>query len=189
MPEQKSAMSVPPGERERQNKKQSREHEESSWEHNDRLIDVTLENSFPASDPPAWTSGVAPPVRPAPGHEAHEQPAAADAQRAGESASERAGESDRRHTQEPSRDDASTDLIGRRDITAGPHEAVPGQPHGPMHRAHAGATGQDESLPLHRWSRDALYEEARGLGIKGRSRMTKAQLIEAVRAAQQPQSK
>lgn len=244
MGEHNSTMSEQPKERESRDKTGSRadfdrecragERSKRMREHSEWMIDETLDESFPASDPPAWTSGVAPPVRSARSHDQHTKPDARELYRVSEaaheerdaahdgreigkaqhaqppprpplhrmprhaepgdpgtafwdrSADERA-EEHRRSARSPSRDDASTDMIGRRDAPEGPHETFPGEPRSPEHREHAGAAG--DALPLHRWSRDALYDQARGMRIKGRSRMTKAQLVEAVRAAQQSQSK
>lgn len=47
-------------------------------------------------------------------------------------------------------------------------------------RSVAGRRG-GRSAPYEEWSRDELYDRARQLGIEGRSRMTKRELIRAVR--------
>jgi hypothetical protein len=52
--------------------------------------------------------------------------------------------------------------LSRRDISSGRRAGL---------RSHGGPTGR---------TRDQLYEEARDLGIKGRSKMTKTQLLRAV---------
>lgn len=45
------------------------------------------------------------------------------------------------------------------------------------------ATGRKggQAPPYEEWSRDELYDKARQVGVDGRSRMTKAQLIDALR--------
>lgn len=73
---------------------------------------------------------------------------------------------------------AGTDMSGRREAGQGPHESMPGTPHSPEHRHHAGAAGVQ---PFGQWTRKALYERARQQGILGRSKMTKAQLIDVLR--------
>ncbi|QBI18342.1 Ku protein [Egibacter rhizosphaerae] len=56
----------------------------------------------------------------------------------------------------------------------------------PPPQAEAGEASADESPPLEERSRDELYELAQTRQLPGRSRMTKEQLIEALRAAEEP---
>lgn len=191
-------------------------------------IDNMVEDSFPASDPPAWTIGITPSHRdvsdtgtstetrvpaelPAelPGEVPGELPgelnerqaralehgAESDASHAHEQEPPSSGEErdrigpgkafwdmspeeQRRISTAPDSDDIDTEMPGRRDTTEGPHEPLPGTPRSLEHREHAGSRG--EPLPYRNWTRRALYARARTLGIEGRSRMSKTELVRAI---------
>ena len=46
---------------------------------------------------------------------------------------------------------------------------------------HSSATVAHPGTPYEEWTRDDLYQKAKDIGIKGRSKMNKLQLIEALR--------
>lgn len=118
--------------------------------YSEAMIDKVLEDSFPASDPPAWTSGA----------DHADRPRADDANRPC-----------------PAEDESGRDARGDEPAEAGDGSGREPSPGASAHHASA-----DGAIAIyHGWTRKALYERARTLEIQGRSRMSKAELVKAIR--------
>lgn len=50
-------------------------------------------------------------------------------------------------------------------------------------QARARRTGGGKEVPLEQWPKDALYDQAQNLEIKGRSKMSKQELVSAIKKA------